>query len=172
MTLTFCSGSDQRSATLRRSRQVWWPGNGSRLSGKICEAGVLSPNSATVVNRLIGVYAADGTALGEISYWINARLGRAHCSLCDITHGLLRERSGWKEGRAGLAVPFETFHRNDQPEAVLAAAGDRTPVVLAETDAGMVLLLRADEIAACGGSPVALIVAIEKAVEAADLVWP
>jgi hypothetical protein len=28
-----------------------------------------------------------------LSSFIGARLGRAHCALCDITHGLVRERA-------------------------------------------------------------------------------
>ena len=40
--------------------------------------------------RLIGVYDANGTLSGELAYWIGARLGRRHCSLCDITHGSVR----------------------------------------------------------------------------------
>ena len=37
--------------------------------------------------RLVGVYDADGTPWGEVAYWVGARLGRRHCSLCEITHG-------------------------------------------------------------------------------------
>jgi len=51
---------------------------------------------ADTVRELIGVYDADGTLLGEARYWIGARLGRAHCALCDITHGLFTERADWR----------------------------------------------------------------------------
>ena len=34
--------------------------------------------------------------VGEARYWIGARLGRAHCALCDITHGLFTERDDWR----------------------------------------------------------------------------
>src|SRR6478735_10675397 len=89
----------------------------------------LSMSSADVsqmnrIVRLIGVYDADGTVRGELAYWVGARLGRAHCALCDITHGLIRERADWKACRASLPVPFDTFHRDDQPEAVRGAIGD------------------------------------------------
>lgn len=52
------------------------------------------------LRRVIGVYDADGTAWGELRYWIGARVGRAHCSLCDITHGLVHERAEWRAARA------------------------------------------------------------------------
>jgi hypothetical protein len=82
--------------------------------------------------RLVGVYDADGTLRGEVTYWVGARLGRRHCSLCDITHGSIRRRPEWTACTDGLAVPFDTYHRNDQPEAVRAAAGGAAPVVVAE----------------------------------------
>ena len=102
----------------------------------------------TVV-RLVGVYNADGTVFGELSYFVGKRLGRAHCALCDITHGLVRERPEWQECVAALPVPFETFHRNDQPDAL---RGSPLPLVAAETDSGYVVLLGPDELDACAGS--------------------
>lgn len=111
----------------------------------------MSESGATVV-RLVGVYDADGTLRGEVSYWVGARLGRAHCSLCDITHGLLRERSEWRDCRDALPVPFDTYHRDDQPAAVRDAAEGVVPVVLAETPVGFVVLLGPEQLDACAAS--------------------
>jgi hypothetical protein len=123
------------------------------------------------IRRLIGIYNADGTLRGEVTYWVGARLGRAHCALCDITHGSVRERPDWIACRAGLAVPFDTYHRNDQPPAVREALGDRTPAVVADTDHGLILLLGPDELAACGASPDRLVVALTDAAEKHRLSW-
>jgi hypothetical protein len=123
------------------------------------------------VRRIVGVYAAQGSLRGEVSYWIGARLGRAHCSLCDITHGTFREKSTWRQCRDGVPVPVEMYHRDDQPPAVRAATGNVDPVVVAETDAGVVVLLGPAAVAACAGSPEALVDAISAAVESAGLVW-
>jgi hypothetical protein len=130
--------------------------------------------------RLIGVYDADGTMRGEVSYWVGARLGRRHCSLCDITHGSIRRRPEWTACKEGLPVPFDTYHRNDQPDAVRAAAAGRTPVVVAETVgrpgvsgvAGHVVLLGPDELDACEASIDRLVEAIDAAVARLDLAWP
>ncbi|QXC60574.1 hypothetical protein KSP35_19970 [Aquihabitans sp. G128] len=124
------------------------------------------------VQHLVGVYDADGTLWGELSYFVGARLGRAHCSLCDITHGTLRERPDWRTCRDGLPVPFETYHRNDQPDRVRVLVGGSYPAVAAETDAGWVLLLGSAELEACGSSPEALVAAVEAAVEERSLRWP
>lgn len=122
-----------------------------------------------MVRRLIGVYDADHTVRGEITYWVGARLGRAHCALCDITHGMLRRRSEWNEYVARLAVPFETFHRDDQPDEVRTASGDHAPVVVAETSTGFVVLLDADALDACEGSVEQLGRAVDAALARLDL---
>jgi hypothetical protein len=121
------------------------------------------------VRRLVGVYHASGTLTGELAYWVGARLGRAHCALCDITHGTFRMKSGWKTCRAGLPVPFETFHLDERDDAVRAASEGSTPCVLADTGTGLVLLLGPDELEACAGSPEQLVDAIDRAVTRAGL---
>lgn len=127
--------------------------------------------TAAGIERLVGVYDADHTLRGELAYWIGARLGRAHCSLCDITHGSVREKSAWRTCRAGLPVAFDTYHRDDQPDDVRAALGGAAPAVVAQTTAGIVPLLDGVELEACGGSPERLVEAIERAVAQRGLPW-
>ena len=122
--------------------------------------------------RLIGVYDADGTLAGELSYFLRARVGRAHSALCDVTHGRVRERPEWRTRRAQLPVPFETYHRDDQPEAVRAAAHGLTPVVVGELSGGdVVVLLDPEAIERCDGEPEAMIAAVQRAVSDAGLSW-
>lgn len=109
-----------------------------------------------VVNELIGVYDADGTPWGELTYWIGARLGRRHCSLCDVTHGSFTEKTEWRECRAALSVPFTTYHRDDQPDDVRSCIGGRLPAVVARTADGVTMFVTPDELDGCNGSPQAL----------------
>jgi hypothetical protein len=123
--------------------------------------------------RLVGVYDADHTIRGELAYFVGARLGRAHCSLCDITHGLLREKGDWQQCRADLPIPFDTFHRDDQPDEVRRATGGAAPLVVAELDDGSIdVLLDGEQLEACDGSVERLQSAVEAAVAAHELTWP
>jgi hypothetical protein len=126
---------------------------------------------ATIV-RLIGVYDAEGTLRGEVAYWVGARLGRRHCSLCEVTHGLFTEKSEWRSCRVGLPVPFDTYHRDDQPPEVRIASENHAPVVVAETTNGHVVLLEGRHIDEAGGDPQRLIDMIELEVTTLDLDWP
>lgn len=119
------------------------------------------------VTALTGVYHADGTLIGELRYWVGARLGRAHCSLCDITHGSVREKASWRACREELPVPFRAVHLDERTEAERAASEGRTPCVLAHTTDGIEVLLGPDDLAACDGDPAALVRAIDHALDAA-----
>ena len=110
------------------------------------------------MNKLIGVYDADATLWGEMSYWIGARFGVRHCGLCDITHSLFREKSQWRQCQSKLEhdlhIEFETFHRNDQPDDVRACIdGDYPAVVMRGDDGKVSMFMSAGEIVACGVSP-------------------
>ena len=120
------------------------------------------------VRELIGVYDADGTLAGEVRYWIGARLGRTHCGLCEITHGLFTERADWRQSRDQLDVEFHTYHRNDAPADVLAV-GSPAPFVVARTDRGLVALLGPAELDACAGDVEAFHQALSRACAAREL---
>ena len=84
----------------------------------------------------------------------------------------LRRRPEWKACQAGFPVPFDTFHRNDQPNKIRSAARGQAPVVVAETTAGDMLLLASDDLEACGGSIDQLVDAIERSATRLGLTWP
>lgn len=95
------------------------------------------------VIEFIGVYDADATLIGEISYWLKARVGATHCALCELTHGVFRTKREWVSCSRELAVPFRTFHRNDAPADVLQTS-QQFPVVLVRRSSGLSVLLDTD----------------------------
>lgn len=129
-------------------------------------------DSPPTLRRLIGVYDADGTVLGELAYFVKARVGKAHCALCDITHGRVRERADWRAARQDLPVEFVTYHRDDQPDAVRTAIGDRLPAVVAETSEGITVLLDGDGLDACAGDPEAHVSHLRTAIDARGFIVP
>ena len=98
------------------------------------------------ITELIGVYDADATLLGEVSYWVGARLGITHCSLCELTHGLFTKKSKWNQCADSLSVPFRLFHRDDAPNDVIVALAGNFPAVLQRTNEGVTTILTKDEL--------------------------
>jgi hypothetical protein len=103
------------------------------------------------VTGFVGVYDADGGVRGELAYVVGKAVGRAHCSLCDITHSPIRRKRQWDEMVASLRVPFEVVHRNEQAPDVAGATTDRLPAVLARVDGGYEVVLGPDELEPLGG---------------------
>ncbi|MDA2965142.1 MAG: hypothetical protein O3C50_01330 [Actinomycetota bacterium] len=110
------------------------------------------------LRALYGVYDADATIWGEMSYWLGARFGFRHCSLCDITHSLFRKKSAWQDCQRQLAdkynLTFHTFHRNDQPEKLKPMINGNYPAVVAEDINGRLSIFMDDlALKECNASP-------------------
>ena len=104
-------------------------------------------------SRLVGVYRADGSLWGEVSYVVGRLLGTAHCALCDITHSPIRRKAAWDVMVSRLGVPFELVHldERDAATAALVTGRDDSPAVLAEVDGVLAQVLGPDELDDLGG---------------------
>jgi hypothetical protein len=111
---------------------------------------------SAAIDRLAMVYDADGGLVGEARYVVGHLLGRAACSLCDITHGPMRRKAAFDELVASLSVPVEVVHRNEQVDDLAAATTGRLPCVAARRGATWSVVLDRDELDACGGDVAAL----------------
>ena len=69
-------------------------------------------------------------------------------------------------------MPFDLYHRDDQPDDVRAAHEGRGAVVLAATDDAYVVLLAPEELATCAGSVDRFSAALDAAIAAAGLSLP
>lgn len=100
--------------------------------------------------------------MGELAYWVGARLGVRHCSLCDITHSLFRVKPSWLEVANKLesefGIFFKAYHRNDQPADIRTVIAGIYPAVVARNENKELYLFMNDvEIAGCGKSPEAFL---------------
>lgn len=103
---------------------------------------------------LVGVYHANGGWRGETAYVVGKLLGRAHCSLCDVTHSPVRRKPAWDAMVTRLGLPVELLHLDEQPDDVAAAtAVSGTPAVLARhADGTVTVLLGPDDLEPLDGS--------------------
>jgi len=106
----------------------------------------------SAVTEIVGVYHADGGIRGELAYVVGKLLGRAHCSLCDITHSSVRRKAEWDAYVATLGVPVRLLHLNELTPDLAAAVAGSSPVVLGRADDGWERLLDPDELEGMDGS--------------------
>jgi hypothetical protein len=105
------------------------------------------------LRRLVGIYRANGGAVGEVAYVLGKLVGRAHCTLCDVTHSPVRRKAAWDRMVDSLPVPFELRHLNELDTAMTALVPDResAPVVLADVDGALEVLLGPADLAPLEG---------------------
>lgn len=106
------------------------------------------------VVEVVGVYAADGGVVGELTYVVGHLLGRTSCSLCDLTHGSVRRRPQWEAMTTRLPVPVRLVHRNEttEDERRVYAVSGLPAVVGLRADGSRTVLLGPAGLAALDGS--------------------
>jgi hypothetical protein len=103
------------------------------------------------VRRIVGVYNADGSVLGELRYLVGRSLGNRHCALCDITHGRVRKKAEFTALQATFGLPIDVLHLEERPPDLASFTDGRAPCVVAETVDGYRMLLDAGELGECRG---------------------
>ena len=106
--------------------------------------------------NFVGIYNADGTILGEVSYVAKKLFGRGSCALCDITHGWTGRRRDFDTTCNSAGIEWTLLHRDEATPEQLAAAGP-LPAVIAEREGTWKLVLGPGELNECDGDPAALV---------------
>ncbi len=116
-----------------------------------------------MVDRIVGVYNANGGLVGEVRYIVGHLLGTTSCALCDITHSPIRRKREWDALVAELGIPVDLRHLNELDERESAAVGEQAPIVLVERNGMLEPLLDAAQLDALDGSVSAFGVAVRDA---------
>ena len=104
------------------------------------------------IEKIYGIYHADGGIIGELSYLWGKITGTAHCSLCDITHKGISMKRDWKNFTNSLDVDFELLHLNEQTQVLADFTAGKTPCVVGEELGEMKILVDAESLEGCNKS--------------------
>ena len=102
--------------------------------------------------RIIAIYDADLSILGELTYAIGKVTGTRSCALCDITHGFnpLGKRS-WR-GYCDDRPEVEWLHRNEVSDEMLTQLPSSPPCVIKRDAQGCFsTLLDTSDLSSCEG---------------------
>ncbi len=113
------------------------------------------------MTRIIAVYNADGSILGELQFAINKLIGKSSCGLCDLTHGWNPfGKASWKHACSSSNLRIELLHRNELTGDQSEAAGD-FPAVIAESAGEWKKIMTAEEIHSFSGDAPGFLTRIE-----------
>jgi hypothetical protein len=110
------------------------------------------------VTRVVGVYNARGTVLGELSYLLRRTFAGEHCALCDITHNRVRRRPDWDRCTRDFSLEYrihvDLLHLDEVPTDLSESVDFCAPAVFFQrSDQSFVLAAHPDELADCNHSP-------------------
>ena len=104
--------------------------------------------------RIVGVYNANDGIIGELTYVVGKVLGKAHCALCDISHGnSIKAKAQWHEQANNFPIPVQAVHINEMDEATKQASQGQSPVVVYLDGQHDHIIMTAEELENCQASP-------------------
>ena len=82
--------------------------------------------------KIYCIYNAEGSIFGEIRYLYNKYIKDIKCSMCDITHNSLSEKSEWRNKCKEFPVKIECLHLDELPIEIKDIVKDKAPCVVAQ----------------------------------------
>ena len=104
------------------------------------------------IEKIYGIYHADGGIIGELSYVWGKITGTAHCSLCDITHSGISMKREWKDFTNKLDMDFELLHLNEQNSDLADFTKGKTPCVVTRESGELRIIVDAVSLEGCNKS--------------------
>ena len=90
------------------------------------------------------IYNADGSFIGEISYFLKKLSGRDKCKLCDLSHNLIFQRKSWDDFLKKLDRPYRVLHINELPDSIKQLNLNYPSILLEKDGSFEVLVSRKD----------------------------
>ncbi|MBJ87067.1 MAG: hypothetical protein CL461_02410 [Acidimicrobiaceae bacterium] len=114
--------------------------------------------------RIVGIYNADGSILGELNFAIGKVTGKSDCGLCDLTHGWNPfGKPSWRNACSASTIDIELVHRDELTSVQNEVAGD-LPAVIALLDGTWRKLMSGEEISSFKGNSSGFLAEIERLV--------
>ena len=111
---------------------------------------IVTEESTNQRHELVGIYHANGSISGEIKYFFGKLVGKASCSLCDITHGMMKEKKTFREAIQKMNVSWRTVHLDERSDDLRRFSDGKTPCVVAKlNDGNWSLVLSSEELGKC-----------------------
>ncbi|WP_288775173.1 hypothetical protein [uncultured Psychrobacter sp.] len=102
------------------------------------------------MQKIIGIYNANGSLLGEMRYVFDKVFLKKHCALCDITHGMsYKAKRTWLEQAERFQIPIETLHLDEISNDIRQVVADKVPCVVIVDRDSINIVMSSEELQAC-----------------------
>ncbi len=81
------------------------------------------------------IYDANGSVIGELSYFFKKIFFGFKCSMCDITHNTFTEKNDWRSRLAESDLNIKALHLDELTEELSNFSFGKTPCVIGKNGA-------------------------------------
>lgn len=124
------------------------------------------------IKEILLVWNADAGLRGHLHYALQKLGGTDECSLCEITHGAITEKSAWKDHKRNFGMPVASVYRNRLTADQTRVVAGEFPCVLARTSEGLQKALGHADIDACKGDLETFVNRLRAAIDAIQIEQP
>jgi len=104
------------------------------------------------IDRLIFIFDANSGAWDAFVDSAKKVLRINGCALCQVTHGLVTEKSEWRACQSELGAPVEYLHRDEIPPEMKELVEGQLPCIVAEANGETMILIDRETIGRCRGN--------------------
>ncbi|MDC0185507.1 hypothetical protein OAK03_01610 [Gammaproteobacteria bacterium] len=115
--------------------------------------------------KIICIYNASSTWVGELNYLYKKLFENKSCSLCDLSHGMTGIKKEWKEMESISDHEYSLLHINEVPSNIPHHLIKKLPCVLKQDIENFELLIRPEELQICNGSIESFKILLEKKIK-------
>ncbi len=115
--------------------------------------------------KIICIYNASSTWVGELNYLYKKLFENKSCSLCDLSHGITGIKKEWKEMESISDHEYSLLHINEVPANIPHNLIKKLPCVLKQDIENFELLIRPEELQICNGSIESFKILLEKKIK-------
>tara|TARA_B110000467_G_scaffold156115_1_gene169230 strand:- start:323 stop:733 length:411 start_codon:yes stop_codon:yes gene_type:complete len=115
--------------------------------------------------KIICIYNASSTWVGELNYLYKKLFENKSCSLCDLSHGMTGIKKEWKEMESISDHEYSLLHINEVPANIPHHLIKKLPCVLKQDIENFELLIRPEELQICNGSIESFKILLEKKIK-------
>ena len=115
--------------------------------------------------KIICIYNASSTWVGELNYLYKKLFENKSCSLCDLSHGMTGIKKEWKEMESISDHEYSLLHINEVPANIPHNLIKKLPCVLKQDIENFELLIRPEELQICNGSIESFKILLEKKIK-------
>jgi hypothetical protein len=115
--------------------------------------------------KIICIYNASSTWMGELNYLYQKIFENKSCSLCDLSHSLIGIKKEWKEMELESNHQYSLLHINEVPLNTPNHLIKHLPCVLKQDGECFELLIQSQELQKCNGNIESFKLMLEKKIE-------